>query len=357
MNRRNLLLMRVKGGPTIGMGHLSRAMAIADAARRRSDCAVLFLRNGDPAAAEVLSRNSFDSVVVGTSAGNSGSLDAILHEQAKHEKTACIIDSKEDLSGEMRLMEEHGIPVLLLDNFTQARFRAFANIYPVAHFDFRSLDWQGYSGEVMGGTPWVPLAEGFVRMHPTIRPVQERKTLLVTMGGADPNRLTLKVVDALAGFRNDVVVRVVLGFSCTFVEEVHKRNRERGNRFTMVERADNMHELMRDAGLAITALGTTIYELAFLGVPTMVISNYREDARDESALEKLECVMPLGFHANLSAEHIRDRAEAMWADEHRRNSMSQQGLRLIDGQGAERIAQKAIDLMKRPAGWRRELAL
>ena len=121
-------------------------------------------------------------------------------------------------------------------------------------------------------------------------------------------------MDALAGFRSDVAITVVLGFSCTFTEEVHRRNREQGNRFAIVERAGNMQELMRDAGLAVTALGTTIYELAFLGVPAMVISNYWEDARDEQELEKLGCVMPLGFHANLSPEHIRKAMDAVWAD-------------------------------------------
>jgi spore coat polysaccharide biosynthesis predicted glycosyltransferase SpsG len=356
MDKSSLLLVRVKGGPAIGMGHLSRAMAVAEAARRQFGMRVLFLRNADQAVAEVLSRNAFDSVVI-ESGASPGSLGALLHERAAHKESVCIIDSKEDLSGEILVMREQGISVLLLDNFTPARFRVSTNIYPVVHFDFRSLDWQGYAGEVLGGAAWVPLAERFAGARSSVRPLRERKALLVTMGGADPNRLTLKVMDALAGFRSDVAIRVVLGFSCTFVEEVRTRNRETGNRFTIVERADHMDELMRDAGLAVTALGTTIYELAYLGVPTMVISNYREDERDERELEKFGCVMPLGFHANLSVEHIRGTAQALWADTHKRNSMSELGLLLIDGLGAERVARKVQGLMTHATNRQREFAL
>jgi len=347
MKKTGLFLMRAKGGPMIGMGHVFRTMAVAEAARIRFDLQVLFARNDDRAVAEALLKNSFEGFVLDDGPARARILGETLSRYAPDGRALCITDSKEDLSAEILLMKELGVPVLLLDNITPARFHADVNIYPAAHFDFRGLGWNGYTGECLGGRDWVPLAQRFLRVRPGLRPVEKREALLVTMGGSDPNRLALRVMDSLRAFRSDVPIRVVLGFSCRFAEEVQSKNRELGNRFTIIEQATNIEELMSDTGLAITALGTTIYELAYLGVPTIVMSNYREDAIDERELEKLGCVVPLGFHANLSDADIRDSIDALWRNGEKRASMSKKGLEVIDGQGAKRIAEKAKGLIAR----------
>jgi UDP-2,4-diacetamido-2,4,6-trideoxy-beta-L-altropyranose hydrolase len=348
MKKKSLLLMRVKGGPLIGMGHLYRTMAIAEAARAKFGLTLLFVRNEDPSVSKVLSGNSFESCVLEDLPLEAHLLEKILLEYAKEGAAACIMDSKEDLAGEILFMKTLGAPVLLLDNYTQARFHADVNIYPVAHFDSQCLQWDGYAGEHASGKDWVPLSQRFLRVHSRRRPIEQGKSLLVSMGGSDPNRLALKVMDALQAFRHDVLIRIVLGFSCQFAEEVHMKNKLLGNRFVIIERTTNIEELMLDAGLAITALGTTIYELAYLGVPTLVISNYHEDERDERELEKLGSVVPLGFYADLSEEALRNSVEALWNNVEKRFSMSSKGLELIDGLGAERIVEKAIGLINPP---------
>ncbi len=331
----------------IGMGHLYRTMAIAEVAREELGLAVLFVRNEDSAMSTVLSRNSFESCVLEDSTLNPHRLESILARYAPDGNAVCVMDLKEDVSDEISMMKESGVPVLLLDNHTRARFHADMNIYPVAHFDSRGLQWEGYTGEHLWGRSWVPLSLRFIRVRSRLQRMEERKSLLVSMGGSDPNRVTLKVMDALRGFRGDALIRIVLGFSCRFAEEVHKKNKLLGNRFVIIEQASNIEELMLNAGLAITALGTTIYELAYLGVPTIVVSNYREDARDERELKRFGSIVPLGFYDDLSEEALKDSVETLWNTMEKRASMSEEGLAITDGRGAERIVAKAIGLIPR----------
>ena len=67
--------------------------------------------------------------------------------------------------------------------------------------------------------------------------------------------------------------------------------------------------------------------------------------------------MPLGFHADVSVEHIGGAAQALWVDTPKRNSMSELGLLLIDGRGAERVAHKVRGLMTRATNRQRQFAL
>ncbi|HVN25595.1 MAG TPA: glycosyltransferase [Syntrophorhabdales bacterium] len=345
MKREHVLIIRVKGGPLIGMGHLYRTMAIAEAAAADSPMVVLFVHNDDVAVSTVLSKMPFQSCAVDDLSFAQDAVQHLLDRYAADKDAVCIIDSKEEMAGEIDVLQRSGIPVLLLDNHTRARLQADANIYPVAHFDSRSLTWNGYTGEHLSGKEWVPISRRFLKARSTLKPFAERNSLLVTLGGADPNRITLKVMEDLRGFNPDVPILVILGPACSFQEAVHKKNELLGHRFTVIEQATNMEELMSEAGLAITALGTSIYELAYLGVPTIIISNYREDEPSESELRRLGFASPLGFHADLSEAVIGNAVEGFWNDIKIRAAMSRIALQTIDGGGAERIVEKAVGMI------------
>jgi spore coat polysaccharide biosynthesis protein SpsF len=345
MRNTGLLLIRVKGGASIGLGHLFRTMAVADAVRTLAGMSVLFLHNGAEAVSRLLEALRFDHRSLDDGPHGRLELSRLLARLEGAGPMVYIADSKEDLREEITLIRTHGIPVVLMDNMTPARLSADTNIYPVAHFDHTSLDWTGYGGEVLGGGDWVPVARRIVDARTDLRSAEERESILVTMGGEDPNGLTLRVMRVMDDIDPATEVKVVLGFAFGFKAEAYQLNKRMGDRFTIIENVADMEKHMAKAGLAITALGTTIYELAFLGVPTIVISNYREDARDERILNRLGWVTALGFHAGLSDPGLRESIVSLWQDPMRRAAMSSRGSNLIDGRGAERIAGEVMRLM------------
>ena len=100
--------------------------------------------------------------------------------------------------------------------------------------------------------------------------------------------------------------------------------------------------LMRDADIAFTAFGITLFELAYMGVPSVVIANYREDKEDLEAYDKLGIGIPLGFHEEVNEIDIRNAVESFLHKRELLNEMSKTGRTLVDGKGAERIV-RAIE--------------
>ncbi|HEX3049196.1 MAG TPA: GNAT family N-acetyltransferase, partial [Aggregatilineaceae bacterium] len=110
-------------------------------------------------------------------------------------------------------------------------------------------------------------------------------------------------------------------------------------------------ELMAWADVAVTASGSTCWELLYMGLPSAVIvlaENQEPIARD---LSERGAVINLGWQHDLSDEQIGAALRDLIEDEARRKRMSETGRALVDGRGAERViwAMEAAEIDLRPA--------
>jgi CMP-N-acetylneuraminic acid synthetase/spore coat polysaccharide biosynthesis predicted glycosyltransferase SpsG len=100
------------------------------------------------------------------------------------------------------------------------------------------------------------------------------KTVLLSFGGVDPSNLTLKVLTAIYDFckQNNVRLKVVLGLGY--------QNADTLKSFTDIEISRNVQsisDLMYEADIAFSSAGRTIYELALIGTPSIILAqNQRE---------------------------------------------------------------------------------
>jgi spore coat polysaccharide biosynthesis predicted glycosyltransferase SpsG len=98
--------------------------------------------------------------------------------------------------------------------------------------------------------------------------------VLITFGGTDPAGLTFKVLQALAGIVN-VPVTVVAGKG---LEDYDRLEREaaallaRGHQVQVLRDVTLMSEVMCQADLAFSSAGRTLYELAHMGIPAIVMA-------------------------------------------------------------------------------------
>ena len=110
------------------------------------------------------------------------------------------------------------------------------------------------------------------------------QTLLITFGGVDQNNLTcqaLEVLPAVLGAVPLSSVRVVLGPGYPHDQELQQTlallPQDVAAKVDVQRSVKNMAAIMRQADVAVTPNGRTVYELAAMGVPTVSISqNDRE---------------------------------------------------------------------------------
>ena len=107
-----------------------------------------------------------------------------------------------------------------------------------------------------------------------------------------------------------------------------------------------MPEIMSQADLAITAGGTTLWELAFMGVPILAIILSKDQQLSVERLHSCKAGINAGWYSDLDHETLSTLISSLLGDWCWRAELSQCAQNLVDGQGANRVV-AAIRLLSK----------
>ncbi len=244
------VLLRAASGPAIGAGHVRRTRAVAQAVRELGARPHLFV--DDDASAAALRAEGFEA--------------GVDPEWCERSAAGAWLDGFRDWRAELARL---GGRRLLVENRTAREASEFV-VYPALHWEPDAWD-AAHSEQVRGGAPWIPLAREVLD-----EPAAEREIgCLVTFGGSDPKRLTERVLGALQGWDGRVAVTVGTHMGERRAEIERLAAALPGAE--VVAGASNLAPWMARSRAAVTAVATTLYELAYLRVPALVLANYASD--------------------------------------------------------------------------------
>lgn len=192
------------------------------------------------------------------------------------------------------------------------------------------------------GTRHVLLREEFNRWRNWIRPVHTiARRVLVTLGGSDPDNVTPKVIQVLQqiDLRN-LEVRIVVGPANPHLETLQDAI-SGCKKFKILSDVRDMSKVMVWADIAISAGGSTCWELAFMGVPNIILvlaANQEQIARE---LHRAGASVNMGWFGEVSSEALQKTTVSLLQGVRIREEMSRRGRSLVDGLGVKR----AIDLL------------
>jgi UDP-2,4-diacetamido-2,4,6-trideoxy-beta-L-altropyranose hydrolase len=170
------------------------------------------------------------------------------------------------------------------------------------------------------------------------------REILVTCGATDPGNLTSAVLDALEDVANDVAVTIALSSCAPHLEAIRVRQRE--NRRLVLD-SDDIAGLMTKADLAIGAAGATAWERCYLGLPSVLVTSADNQCGIARLMTAFGPPVKFGESDGDFRSHLRDQVERLLADGKARTRLAQAASVLIDGRGALRII---IDLLGEAIG-------
>jgi UDP-2,4-diacetamido-2,4,6-trideoxy-beta-L-altropyranose hydrolase len=100
----------------------------------------------------------------------------------------------------------------------------------------------------------------------------EFKKLLISMGGTDPNNITVKVLEALkeCNLPKELEITVIMGTTSPNLDKVKTQVHTMPYKTQVRVDIDNMAEVIANSDLAIGASGTTTWERCCLGLPSIL---------------------------------------------------------------------------------------
>lgn len=170
------------------------------------------------------------------------------------------------------------------------------------------------------------------------------KKVLVTMGGADPDNVTLKVLKALKEVAiPDMEVVVVLGPANPHKEEIERSLSLFPFKSHLLLSVDNMPELMAWADMAIAAGGSTGWELVFMGLPSILLILAENQLAVSHKLEEAGASINLGWYDKATISMIVKAVESLMKNQEIRKTMSIKGRILVDGNGGSKVLKFLMD--------------
>lgn len=336
------VLMRCDGGGALGLGHITRCLALAEQLRDRQGLGVTFAIQEEPVATTRVAASGFRVTSPERGEGEAAWIDRLIAQTGAR---ALVLDVRTDLSPtDVARWRDAGIATLLIDDASPRRLAAHLAVYPPVP-QVRDLDWFCYRGELLCGWEWVPMAP----LPPAAPRRQGPARVLVTMGASDPAGLMLPAVRALGRSGVAAEVTVVIGPSVVDADRLKQDLQESGCPVTLVEHCTDLKPLMADADLAVVAFGVTAYELAAMGVPAIHLCPTTDHARSASAFARAGMAVNLGVFESGTDKALADAVRGLLGDAAARQRMTTAGRSRLDGRGAMRLAALVGARLKREA--------
>ncbi|MEI3479546.1 MAG: cytidine 5'-phosphate N-acetylneuraminic acid synthetase [Bilophila sp.] len=325
----------VAGYPAIGMGHVFRSLMLA---HEISNHKVFFVctKESELAASNIAARDYKTVIQKGE-----------LWEDVLALGPDLVINDMLDTSrGYMERLKAAGIPVVNFED--EGPGAALADQVVNALYEEGKGDGAKENPRFFYGHRYFCLRDEFIQAEQNaFRP--EPKCVLVTFGGTDMpdyTRQTLNVVEPLCRERG-IAVRVVTGPGYAHRDELVRHIEELGNPLIRFEYATNvMSRMMEGVNLAVCSAGRTVYELAHMRIPSIVLAQHEREARHTFARAGHGFAY-MGVMRRFNAERLRKVFTQLIDEPQRRQHLYERQTRIHFEQNKAKVVSGILKLLKK----------
>lgn len=176
---------------------------------------------------------------------------------------------------------------------------------------------------------------------------EEVKKIFVNQGGSDPYALTAKTLRALekVNLAQEIIVVVGGALKKEDREELNELRPKLKGSYSFYENVplSEMYRLLNESDLALTAAGNTLYEMAFFGLPSIIICHHEDHNRVAESFAKRKAAVNLGIGTDVSEDEIAEATVSMINDIEGRRSLSETARGIVDGLGTSRLAGRMVE--------------
>ena len=173
---------------------------------------------------------------------------------------------------------------------------------------------------------------------------KEVGNIFINQGGSDPFGITCKILEFLLSAKDKFHrfnFHIIIGGALKKrnMNQLKKVRKKLSDNFIFYNNIpiEKMFEIMSICDLAITAAGNTLYELAYLGIPVIIIGHHKRHDAVANIFQQKKCALNLGIGTFLEKEDFLNSFQILVGDYSLRKNYSENSKKLIDGKGLERV--------------------
>jgi len=299
-----MVYIRADGNNSIGMGHIRRCITFAK--NMFPDEKVLFL-SADESAEKIVYENGFRTIVLETDYRNmDGEIDKLktlfddrgenISLEEKKKRNIVLVDSYFITKKYVEFLYDNAY-VILVDDNNERTYKCDELLNYAIYADELGYEKKYTDTKLLLGIKYAPIREEFKKAGP-IEIKENIKNVLITTGGGDSLHVENNIILGLNSIKDkiqDLEFHFLIGPMCEegYAKVIEKNAKMVGINWKTHENVENMAELFKDMDIAISSAGSTLYELAYMGIPTIMLLYANNQKKNIDAFMK-KCGMLYG---------------------------------------------------------------
>ena len=331
------VVIRADASTQIGTGHVLRCMALGQAIKDGGGEVRLLACEIPAALAERMKSEGIEVVVTGKDRGTPDDLEDTV-ERSKGWADAIVLDGYKFDHAFQSGVKGAGFKTLVIDDDLPSD-QFVADILLNQNLHAKEELYAGSNVDTMLlGLKYALLRREF-REQPNREASVRSRNVLVTLGGSDSDNVTKKVIDSLntvslTGLKS----RVLIGAGNPNAESLKQAADASRGEVEILRDVTNMREQYEWADIAISGGGSTVWELAFMGLPSLVIILADNQEKIAKSVWRAGTGVLLGWHHKVKPEQIAKQVRDLLVSSESRDRMGRWAQGQVDGQGAVRVA-------------------
>ncbi|MBL9131682.1 MAG: UDP-2,4-diacetamido-2,4,6-trideoxy-beta-L-altropyranose hydrolase, partial [Verrucomicrobiaceae bacterium] len=265
------LCIRADANPSIGMGHVMRCLALAQAWQDRGGHVVLVSALQLPALIDRMKAEKLELVPVTAEPGSADDLAFTIATAQRHGARWIVLDGYFFTPDYMHGIQKAGLHLLLLDDVADRELGGIESILnqnayatPELYARFQPAP------HLLLSSPHTLLRREFLQRRGAKSIADIGTRVVITMGGADPANVTQQVMQALARVsKHPLEVRILVGAANRNLPALQEAlpHLQAVHQAEILVNSPDVPGHMAWSDVTITAAGSSCWELFCLGVP------------------------------------------------------------------------------------------
>ncbi len=334
------LLIRTDVGTNIGHGHLMRCLALAESWKDSKGPVTFAVAELPSSLEQKLTAKGMDIIRITAPPGSVNDAFQVTQLTNMNGIDWVVVDGYHFGSSYQRIITDSDLSLLWIDDngdcdhyyadiILNQNIHASQELYPKR---------ESYT-QLLLGTKYVLLRKEFLKSQITEPNIpDEAGKILVTLGGGDPDNVTLNAIQALQQLIfPEWEAKVVVGTNYPHYQSLEKTLKKPNGKIELIREPDQMPELMQWADISLSGGGSTCWELAYMGVPGILLviaDNQLESAR---MLANQGVFLTIENATQTTPEIIARTLSDLISNRELRKQLSHNANQLIDGNGSSRV--------------------
>jgi UDP-2,4-diacetamido-2,4,6-trideoxy-beta-L-altropyranose hydrolase len=339
------LIIRVDANTRMGIGHLMRCLALAQAWKDVGGQVIFITACQSEELLQRLREERFDIHLLGRPYPDPSDWDRTKDVLASHPNAWVVLDGYHLDETYQQKVKEAGHRLLVIDDIAHLRhYYADIVLNQNLHAEQLHYSYEPYT-RLLLGTRYVLLRREFLDWKDWKRGVPKvARRVLVTLGGSDSENHTLKVIKALQEVDvPGLEAIVVIGPNNPHTQELETFIGQSQIPIRLIGDVRNMPELLASVDMAVSSAGTTTWELLFLRIPILALIVADNQRSISEQIESRRAGENLGLAGKVSTKSLAKSITQLLKDFELRTKMSENARQIVDGQGAQRVVASVLE--------------